>query len=94
MRRHLLALVLFLSGCGGAQPSVVPVVVEPGDTDKCPAACAHLRDLGCEEGQPLEDGTTCEKFCVETQKNGQPLNPTCVLSITACTEIESCTRAR
>jgi len=59
-----------------------------------PTACEHLRVLGCPEGQPLEDGTTCEKFCKDTQENGQPLNPTRVMSITTCIEIEGCTRAR
>lgn len=32
---------------------------------------------------------SCEVFCKETQATGVWLNPTCVMSITACNQIES-----
>lgn len=89
----VLVALLILSGAT-CQNQVVPVIVEPGDTAKCPAACGHLRALGCPEGQPLEDGTSCEKFCQDTQKNGQPLAPACILTIKECSQIETCTQAR
>lgn len=84
--RHLLifATALFV-GCGPK-----PVVTTPDDTDMCAPACEHLRDLGCEEGEPLEDGTSCEAFCIEVQTSGHSLNPTCVADIAACSEIEEC----
>ncbi len=87
----MVASFLLLSGATCRGP-VVPVVIEPEDTIRCPAACEHLRALGCEEGTPLADGTTCETFCVDTQKNGYPLNPTCIMSIKKCTEVEGCTK--
>lgn len=86
------ALVCCLLSGATCQSPVVPVIIEPKDTDKCPAACENLRRLGCDEGKPLEDGTTCEKFCLDTQKNGHPLNPTCVMSIKVCSEIGHCTQ--
>lgn len=92
MKKAIGVLFLFVGiSCHG---SLVPVVIEPTDTDKCPAACAHLQMLGCAEGQPLEDGTTCEQFCTDTQENGQPLNPTCVMSIKTCAGINACTQSR
>lgn len=88
----LLAAFLVLSG-GTCHVPIVPVVV-PGDVEKCPAACEHLRALSCPEGLPLEDGTSCEDFCVYTQKNGQPLNPSCIVGVKACSEVGSCTNAK
>lgn len=82
----LLLLGMILTAC----PRPVPVPHPPEDTDQCPAACERLRELGCEEGSPLEDGTTCEQFCIDTQESGHALNPTCVKSINSCEEIESC----
>ena len=83
----LLALPLYGGHCNKLTP--VPVPVEPTDTADCGAACQHLRDLGCEEGQPLEDGTTCEVFCVDTQQAGHALAPSCVVTITTCAELET-----
>ena len=84
---------LMLSGATCRGP-ILHVVSEPEDTDNCPAACQNLRALGCSEGQPLPDGTSCERFCVETQINGMPLNPTCIMQITSCDEVDVCTQAR
>ncbi len=71
-----------------------PVVIEPPDTDKCPAACAHLQVLGCEDGDPLPDGTTCTDFCYRTQKHGAWLDPGCVSKIPTCQDIEKCAKKR
>ena len=79
------------SSCSGFHP---PVPIEPGDTSDCAAACANLEKLGCDEGKPLEDGTTCTKFCKDTQKSGHGLKPSCVVNLKACGEIESCSPGR
>lgn len=85
--KKLILVALALTGCG---PWIYPPMpVEPDDTDKCPAACERLRALGCEEGEPLSDGTTCEKFCLDTQKAGHSLNPSCVMTISTCDEVET-----
>ena len=56
----------------------------------CQAYCQHLRTLGCKEGEPLQSGTSCETFCVDTQKAGHDLRTACVLRIRSCGEIQSC----
>jgi len=79
-----LSLATLASQCGPPKPKPV----EPDDTPNCAVACQHLLELGCEEGQPLEDGTTCTEFCEATQKAGHALNPTCVMTIERCVDLE------
>ena len=86
--RRVIVLILALFFIG-ANCEKKPVVIVPDDTDQCPAACENLRSLGCEAGQTLEDGTTCEQFCEETQKRGHALDPTCLATIKSCGEIAS-----
>jgi hypothetical protein len=88
MRYMLLALMV--AGCPCRNTPVPPVVIPPNDTDDCAAACVRLRSLHCEEGNPLADGTTCETFCVNTQRNGHVLRPSCVRNISACSEVNGC----
>lgn len=83
------AMTVMGSKCG-VQPQPAPV--PPKDTADCPAACEKLRELGCPEGQPLEDGTTCEKFCKDTQDSGHALRPSCVVGITACSQLNDCSK--
>lgn len=64
----------------------------PTDTPSCAAACDQLAKLGCVEAQPLEDGTSCEEFCVKTQEAGHRLSPACVMKIERCEQIEECGR--
>lgn len=91
MKQVLFSLFLLILFSGSTcQQRFPPMPIEPLDTDQCPAACEHLRELGCPEGDDLPDGTTCEDFCVESQKNGFPLNPTCVKGISSCLEINDC----
>jgi len=87
-------VLVFCLGGVTCQPVHPPIPIEPNDTENCAAACTHLTALGCPEGEPLEDGTSCTKFCVDTQKSGHPLNPTCVMKMTACSELEGCTAPR
>ncbi len=87
--QKILFAALILIGCGPKQP----VIHVPTDTADCPAACKHLRGedgsgLSCEEGKPLADGTTCEKFCADTQNSGHALVPSCVVKITKCSDMD------
>lgn len=66
----------------------------------------HPNALNCEEGQPIdmeipgglgcEEGidevfcVSCEKFCRDTMKQRVWLEPSCVVKIKSCDEIESC----
>ncbi len=83
--KMLSAVFLFIPGCVPAY-----VVQEVGGAEDCPLACQNLVKLGCEEGKPLEDGTTCEVFCRQSLTNGHNLKPKCVSSILSCDKIESC----
>ena len=58
----------------------------------CQAYCQHLRALGCKEGAPLASGTTCETFCIDTQKAGHDLQIACVLKVPSCGELQSCNK--
>lgn len=80
-------VLLALDACSQTPEPHKPAVHLPTDTPSCPTACQHLRDLGCEEGAPLEDGTSCEKFCEDTQNSGHALRPSCVMTITTCAEL-------
>lgn len=69
---------------GGADGSVVE--------RSCQAYCQHLRTLGCKEGEPLKSGTSCETFCIDTQKAGHDLRIGCVLKVPNCGELQSCNK--
>ena len=59
----------------------------PTDTDRCGAACKRLVELGCKEGGDVptpKGNVSCTDFCIETQKNGHGLDPTCVETATSC----------
>lgn len=97
--RHTLAILLFCLSCssnGRSPPSPNPPI--PPDTDLCGSMCTHLEVLKCEEGKPVYDSdcpgpvgvpnVTCTEFCVKQQKRGSYMNPSCVLTVEACPQIE------
>ena len=84
-----IALVLMLALACRNIP-VDPVIIEPTDTDRCHAACVRLRQLSCPESETLADGTTCEVFCVATQREGHALRPSCVQNIQRCADVRQC----
>jgi hypothetical protein len=92
MKQFLVSLVLVLiSSC--VQPS--PWYIEPEDLEAskqgCERACAHMRTLSCTQAKDLEDGTTCEEFCFQTERQGLGLNTKCIEQIKTCDEINTCT---
>lgn len=88
-----LGVIFGLNGCKPLTPP--PVVVQPDDTESCASACAHLRSLGCPEGDDLADGSSCVKFCVDTQVSGHALAPSCVVTIQTCEELNTkCSQPR
>lgn len=68
-------ILFFFCACIHSSSSPTP---KP-ENDKCSEACIKLRILGCEEGQPLPDGTTCEEFCRHSQYMGHELQSACIL---------------
>ncbi len=91
MKRILMtaAVVFAFAILTGGHCKPGPIPVEPEDTNKCAAACQRLQELRCPEGEILADGTTCVQFCEQTQRNGHALNPTCVMTIESCAEVNT-----
>lgn len=89
------SLALILIGCSN-QDVIQPKPVLPTDTASCSAACKKLSSLkrdngkvGCEESETLEDGTSCTKFCEDTQNSGHALRPSCILEkVQKCSDIQ------
>jgi hypothetical protein len=74
--RIALVLVCLLSGmsCTPQVTPVTPPAPPPAPYQAhCSVLCAHLRQLGCEGGKPLPDGTSCETFCIDTNMAGHPI---------------------
>ncbi len=82
MKKPIYFLFLFVLSCSGTQVSNPNV-----DPQNCFSACEKIgpRGLNCPEGDTLEDGTTCTKFCEETQNSGHALNAGCIM-----TKVEKC----
>lgn len=83
--------VLFSGMCLPNSPAIESV---PRETHKCAEVCAHMRDLGCEEGQPLSDGTPCTVWCTKTEEAGMPLGLSCLLTAKNCNEVQACAKPR
>ena len=98
--RHSVSIaVLLVVGALGGVSCTTTDSVKPsngggsGSVERsCQAYCQHLRTLGCKEGAPLASGTSCETFCVDTQKAGHDLRMACVLKIQSCGEVQSCNK--
>ena len=95
-RSAVIAVLLAVVALGGVSCSTT-ASDKPSDggdaaaiEGSCQAYCQHLRTLGCKEGEPLQSGTSCETFCIDTQKAGHDLKTACVLKIRSCGEIQSC----
>lgn len=90
----LIALAAFgVVGCPSIEPDFPnrPRPVDAGTPADCHAACEHLRELKCEEGEP-EEGVSCEEICEHVEASGTvTLDPACVLKITECRGIDGCT---
>ena len=88
----LLALGAALAGC--TTPGGTATPTNGSTTSKfeqpCKDFCQHARALQCPEGQPLTDGTSCEKFCTDTQDNGHALNTACMAKAKNCAVLRDC----
>jgi hypothetical protein len=64
--------------------------------DACSKACAHLRALGCPDGQPTAAGSSCETVCrsdrskLEARLTAAYLG--CLASVKACADEVLCRR--
>ncbi len=89
MKKFHLFVVLILVGCPKPIPKPDPQI--PTDTANCADACKHIgpEGLNCPEGKTLDDGTTCTKFCEDTQNTGHSLHASCVMKIQKCSDMET-----
>jgi hypothetical protein len=98
MRKPLLLLTILT--CFGCPPAVTPAA----NSNLCGPMCAHIGPideggLGCTEGEPVYNSTlpgdpgvpneSCTQFCVHQQANGVNVNPSCVMRVTSCFDIEA-----
>lgn len=100
MKRLLLPalLLVLLLGCPPSSDPVTPSPLPPPDTDLCGQMCAHLKKLGCEEGEPVynndlpgpegKPNQSCADNCKELQDKGFFVNPRCVARVEKCEDIE------
>lgn len=96
----LLFVALLAVACGAAKhpDAPGPRPVDVPDSNQCQAMCDHLKELGCEEGQPLYNSDlpgpagvpnqSCTDWCGEIQAKGTFLNPRCVKKAPFCEMIE------
>lgn len=73
-----LILAAFLTAC-------VPAQYPPAAND-CAAACAHLRELRCETGEPTPGGATCEQVC----EAGPAFPLACMTRVDSCEAADAC----
>lgn len=77
------------------EPTPDPVVVVPPvpPTPSCDTACTRFRELKCPEGDPTNDGASCETVCTNMQSTGLIVyDLACATKITACSGISLCPR--
>ncbi len=76
-----LLIGLLVVSCG---PAPAPQPPTPSVAD-CSTACAHLRALGCPDGQPTPAGTSCEAVCEDTVASGLVrLDVACLAQVPTC----------
>lgn len=68
-----------------------PKPVDAGTPADCASACARMQELKCPEGQPDEEGTSCQVICEHVEASGTvTLDPACVTRITTCSDLDRC----
>jgi hypothetical protein len=90
MKNAALILALVLGACN-LPPGPLPPDPTPYPDDlTCVDACQRLRQLGCKEAAPTNDGATCEMVCENAQASPSPLPVACISRAITCPAAESC----
>lgn len=86
----LIAALALANGCcsafGTGCKATPPPLLDAGGSD-CYRAGLRLKQLECKEAR-----VDFEEFCQETMAQGVPLNPACLATINACTEVDTLCR--
>ena len=87
MKHVLLLSLIVLYGC--PSPYIQPI--KPADTSSCAPGCAQLKKLGCPEasGSNSKDPNSCVNDCTYVQNNGLSIRPSCWVTMTACSQLET-----
>jgi len=63
---------------------------QPEEETPCQKACDRMAELGCEEAEPDEEGSSCVEVCENVESRGDfSLNPECRAQQDSCEEMES-----
>lgn len=79
------------ANCSSACARLKILRCEEGTDLDMKKACVTIDECG--KGQTCVDGrciVTCTQFCTDTENRGVFLDPTCVMNITSCDQIERC----
>lgn len=99
MRVLLVIAMLGAFACGPTCPPGAPASpqcsVDAGPAPvpaTCATACVHLRELGCDLGEPTPRGATCERVCAEVQAHnaGAGFDPRCLAHVSTCADADEC----
>ena len=85
---------------GLCPPTPTPIVIPPRPTPapiavvpSCTTACSNFRSMSCKEGNPTNDGATCESVCENMRSvNIIMYDLTCATKVTSCADISKCPR--
>jgi hypothetical protein len=83
--KNLLIILLALTACKPGAPPSHPFTGEP----TCESACANLRALLCEAGEP-SDGVSCVELCEDMVDAGAPYPLRCVTEASSCAMADTC----
>ena len=81
-----------LSQCKVIEPSATPSPSDITDQASCVTACSNLQKLGCQEANPIQEGTTCNTAveCLGPD-GGHDQYQTCVSGKCVVTCVDFCT---
>jgi len=76
-------------------PKPNPDVITPPipEVSPCSTACIHFHELKCPEGDPTNDGASCETVCQNMQSTGMIVyDLACAAEVKSCAAIAQCPR--
>jgi len=87
--KAVLLLAASLAWCSSQPPPIEPEPSPPKQYS-CTSACDRERVLGCEEGEPTEQGASCEMVCENAASSPAPLDVACLSRAMSCADVMRC----